>query len=328
VPATGFRQFAVETGDALGFVIDGGGGGVQVTVPEGTLRLATVSVPKAGVMGDVSLTFSLVGRVPADGALKIELPGATSRGHPSPFVLGDISVYQLAGALSGASDTAVVSVTDRVVTLTGLGQLEPGPLALTLRNVRSPGSQLSAPFVVTTTDSGGRVFDRSPANLTVTPSTGRLYSVSVVLPMAGVTGPVNVSFATEGSVLGTGKIRVGFPRGFQLPTSLSVGHASGVLPEDTPLEVEVDRDTNTAVVLVHGPIPQGWLSLQLTDVTTPVGLSAGVFQLSTTDFGTPDRVFDKAVHALVNPVDLQMWWNGDAMSADGSLRTPDIQAYS
>ena len=86
----------------------------------------------------------------------------------------------------------------------------------------------------------------------------------------------------------------------------------GVLAASTAMDVELLPLEKTVIVNVHSDIPKGWLTFTLNDFTTPIGLAAGVFEISTSDYGLPDRLYDTAVHALVNPVDLEMWWNGDA----------------
>merc|ERR1711988_832969 len=111
-----------------------------------------------------------------------------------------------------------------------------------------------------------------------------------------------------------GQIRVSFPQAFNLPESLRVYAAGGVLGTATSVEASVDPLAKVVSVVVHGGIPQGSLSFSLGDVTTPIGLSAGSFELSTTDTGMPARVFDTTQHHLLNPVDLENWWNGDAMA--------------
>ena len=63
---------------------------------------------------------------------------------------------------------------------------------------------------------------------------------------------------------------------------------------------------------------QGWLSFQLDTITTPIGLGGAVFQISTWDYGKPERVYDTVTHRLVNPVDLEYWYAGAGQSAAGS----------
>ena len=43
-----------------------------------------------------------------------------------------------------------------------------------------------------------------------------------------------------------------------------------------------------------------------------------MFQISTWDYGKPERVYDTVTHRLVNPVDLEYWYAGAGQSAAGS----------
>merc|ERR1711988_188667 len=68
-----------------------------------------------------------------------------------------------------------------------------------------------------------------------------------------------------------GQIRVSFPQAFNLPESLRVYAAGGVLGTATSVEASVDPLAKVVSVVVHGGIPQGSLSFSLGDVTTPIG---------------------------------------------------------
>jgi len=92
----------------------------------------------------------------------------------------------------------------------------------------------------------------------------------------------------------------------------------GVLDAKTQLVTEIDLASNTLIIHVYNPIPQGWLSFELSGLTTPVGLGAAAFEISTWDFGKPDRCYDVVTHRLVNPIDIDYWYAGEAMSPGGS----------
>jgi len=313
-PGTGSRSFVIETGDSMGYVIDLDPN-VTVSAPSGTMTNLAVEVQAAGVSGDVQIELTTTGQVPPDGTLEIVLPARTYGGYPSPFVPGAVGIYQQSGMI--AADTLNVAVSGQTVILSGFDSaLQPGAMSFTLQNVRSPGSILSESFTFQSRDSDGNLIDvvSGEDSIGATPRTNELYSTSVRIPNSGHTGAVNVSFATVGTVLSGGKIRVGFPKGFVLPSDMAVTMLStSVVSRDTDVDVTVDVATNAAVVGVHGDIPQGFVAFTLHDVTTPVGLSAVAFEISTSDSGGfPDRVFDRVVHRLVNPVDLEVWWDGDA----------------
>jgi len=123
-----------------------------------------------------------------------------------------------------------------------------------------------------------------------------------------------LSFATQGTILGRGRIKILCPAGVKLLQPLRVSHAVGALSSATSFDVEVEPYSRLVIVNVHGSISKGYLSFQLNEIFTPIGLAAGTFEISTTDYGNPDRIFDSAVHHLINPVDLENWWDGDAAS--------------
>jgi hypothetical protein len=87
----------------------------------------------------------------------------------------------------------------------------------------------------------------------------------------------------------------------------------GVFTPSITLAVELDAASNTVIIHVDGAIPAGWLSFALEHISTPIGMAAGEFHISTWDGGvTSERIYDQVVHRLVNPVDLQHWYGGDA----------------
>ena len=81
------------------------------------------------------------------------------------------------------------------------------------KGIRSPASWASGLFDIRTVNAFDAAFDVTPANVSVVPASGTLYSVELLLPQAGRSGPINVSFATVGSVLHAGKIKVKLPLG-------------------------------------------------------------------------------------------------------------------
>jgi len=234
-PATGIRPFIVQTGDSLGFVIDQSTG-VPVSASTGTLQEVFVRVQNAGVEGDVDFRFTTLGRVPPDGSIKITFPSHTASGYPAPFVLGAVSIYKPLGKLTG---NLAVSVTGQQVVISGLDVLYDGLLGFTLTNVRSPGSTASATFEIESSDANGLVLDKSPDNVTATPAIGQLYNVHLQVPLAGESGPLNVSFATQGTILGRGRIKILCPAGVKLLQPLRVSHAVGALSSATSFDVEV-----------------------------------------------------------------------------------------
>jgi len=315
-PPIGARSITLYTGDVRGFVIDTKT--ISVTPAMGTIQhvfgTPFVRVPNAGIEGDVDFFFATQGRVPPDGMIKITFPSTTEGGYPSPFVLGTVTMYKISGLIpsAGSINSAVVGQT---VILTGFRLLEPGNIGFSLRGITSPGSSKSSSFIIKTTDANGLVYDQT-TNVFVTPSINQLYSVDIKVPLSGERGPCNISFATQASIPGRGKLKIKFPSGIQLDKSMTATNIGGVLASGSPvLVVEVEPYTNTVIVNVHGSIKKGWLSFQLNQVTTDIGVGAGVFYLSTSDYGLPDRVFDEATHSLINPVDTQTWWDGDAVGA-------------
>jgi len=226
-PATGMRHFAVETGDVLGYTIDRALGGVQVSAATGRLTGVEVAVPAAGVQGDVEFGLSTSGQIPPDGSITIEFPSHTADGYPSAYVLGAVVLhrgeYQTEGVLTGNIN---VNVSGQVVTLSGFNLVATGTMQFTLRNIRSPGSAPSAGFIIRTHDALGRWIDTEDL-ASATPSIGTLTAVAVLLPQAGVTGAVNVSFATQGSILGAGKVKIQFPGGLLLPAAMTASLLGG-----------------------------------------------------------------------------------------------------
>jgi hypothetical protein len=232
-------------------------------------------------------------------------------------VVGAASIYDVSGVLVGnpalpAAERLKVSIVGQTVAITGFELLPPGRISFTIKNIRSPGSAPSGLFDIRTTDALGQAYDTCPPNVTVVPAMGQLYTVQLLLPMAGETGPINVSFATQGTVMGSGKIKIKFPLSFTLPSAMVASKPGGVLSPKAALQTEIELGSNTVIVHVSDAIPQGWLSFQLESIRTPLGMAAGNFEISTWDFGKPERIYDTVVHRLVNPVDLDYWYAGDA----------------
>jgi hypothetical protein len=207
--AQGVQSLNVETGDSLGFVIDRLLN-IKMSPPAGYLRSVAVSIPGAGVEGDVSIAMTAFGQVPPDGSILINFPTKSLSGHPSKFVVGDSTIYAVTG-LTPQDVTQGLTVTHagQQVRITGFTKIaEMSRISFVIRNIRSPASWSSGLFDIRTVNAFDAAFDVAPPNVTLVPKQGALYSVELSLPAAGKSGPLNVSFATTGTVLHAGKIKV------------------------------------------------------------------------------------------------------------------------
>jgi hypothetical protein len=305
-PGAGTYTFLVETGDVSGFVIDQDT--VNIDVTPTIMSDVQLFVPNAGVEYEATIELSNAGYTPLDGSLHLGFPSKTRFGLPSPFILGDVGIKELGGTLSGLSPTLTLS--GETIILSDLSALPPGPISIVLTGIRSPSSAESAPFLLQTLDINGLVLNQNPQLLSVTPPIGQLQEISCVFPPAGVMGNMNISFATEGTLINDGKIKIFFPEQFDLPyIPINAQFPAGVLAADTILEVETDRVGRIVSVTVLGGIPKGLLHFQLYPITIPVGFGSGTFLFQTADPGTPDRVVDQVDYTLVNTAELGYNWD-------------------
>jgi len=267
-----------------------------------------LKVPNAGVEYEAIIELSSVGFTPQDGSLHLGFPAKTRFGLPSPFRLGSVGIKAMGGVLSGLAPT--LSLSGETVILSDLSALPPGPLSITLTGIRSPSSAESAPFLLQTLDANGLVLNQNPQALSVTPAIGLLREINMIFPPAGVQGNLNVTFATEGTLVNDGKIKIFFPNQFDLPyIPIRAQFPGGVLGAGTILEVETDRTEKVVTVSVLGGIPKGLLHLQLHPITIPVGFGSGTFLIQTADPGHPDRVVDQVDYMLVNTAELGYSWD-------------------
>lgn len=327
-PGAGTYTFLVETGDVSGFVIDQKT--VTVEVAPSIMTETVLVVPNAGVEYEAIIEFSNVGYTPQDGQMHFGFPSKTRFGQPNPFRFGTVSIKELGGSLAGLSP--VLTVFEQTVILSSLSPLPPGPVSITLKGVVSPSSAESAPFLLQTLDSNGLVLNQNPQLLSVTPPVGRLHELNIIFPPAGMKGNMNVSFATEGTIVNCGKIKIQFPDSFDLPyIPVTADHPSGVLDEDTTLEVHTDRVAKLVSVTVLGGIPKGLLRFQLYPITIPRGFSSGDFLIQTAEEGPPDRVVDQVDHTLINTAELNYNWDPELTVSGDLIRSPadiDVQMTS
>merc|ERR1712196_57302 len=231
-PAVGTYSFKVETGDVSGFVIDQKT--TTVTVTPSIMSDVFIEVQNAGIEGDVIMEFTNLGYTPQDGQLKLTLPSQTKFGLPSPFLLGDVSLLSYGGMLSSAPS---LSKSGTTITLSNIAYLGPGKVTMVFSNVRSPGSAETSPFLLQTVDANGLVLNQNPELLTLTPPTGKLSTVSLLFPSPGKRGTMNVSFATEATLVDHGKVKIVFPESFDLPHIDIKAHSpGGVLGADTIMD--------------------------------------------------------------------------------------------
>jgi hypothetical protein len=305
-PGAGTYTFLVETGDVSGFVIDKKT--ITIEVTPSIMTDLYLKVPNAGVEYEAIIELSSVGFTPQDGSLHLGFPAKTRFGLPSPFRLGSVGIKETGGVLSGLAPT--LSLSGETVILSDLSALPPGPLSITLTGIRSPSSAESAPFLLQTLDANGLVLNQNPQALSVTPAIGLLREINMIFPPAGVQGNLNVTFATEGTLINDGKIKIFFPKQFDLPyIPIRAQFPGGVLGAGTILEVETDRTEKVVTVSVLGGIPKGLLHLQLHPITIPVGFGSGTFLIQTADPGHPDRVVDQVDYMLVNTAELGYNWD-------------------
>ena len=201
-PGAGTYTFLVETGDVSGFVIDKKT--ITIEVTPSIMTDLYLKVPNAGVEYEAIIELSSVGFTPQDGSLHLGFPAKTRFGLPSPFRLGSVGIKAMGGVLSGLAPT--LSLSGETVILSDLSALPPGPLSITLTGIRSPSSAESAPFLLQTLDANGLVLNQNPQALSVTPAIGLLREINMIFPPAGVQGNLNVTFATEGTLINDGKV--------------------------------------------------------------------------------------------------------------------------
>ncbi len=162
----------------------------------------------AGVLGNVTVSFTTATNLPANGKIRVTFPNA--------FSLTGVN----GGFCSTMDGSFTFGVSGQVVTLTrqndGTIQI-PAVETCTIQNVRNPlvaGS--TGTYTIDTTNNANAVIDTDAAVTadTIIAATLTGTNVQPASLVAGASGQVTVTFTTINVLEADGKIKIGFPSGF------------------------------------------------------------------------------------------------------------------
>ena len=261
----------------------------------------TVSVPSAGVMGSVFVSFTAPHTVASDGEIVIAIPTGFPLSNTTGFVLGAIGV----SATGMTGSLVLAGPTNYAVSITGFDGIPTTEVTIELTNIRSHANRQSESWRIQTKDNAANIIDEDVTTLLATPDKNTIVPQNVQLtcdetlgaavcfdtlqgvPNAGVESTVRFIFTTIGNVPLGGMLRFYFPVGFILG-EVQAGELVGVAPNGTSSAltsvVSTCNTTTVCVVTVTGfeEIVAGSKSLLLSKIQSHSNKLSETFMVETT----------------------------------------------
>jgi len=295
-PSTGGEtdSFQISTKTSADVALDQVLSGVTATLSSSGILSAgsiTLSRTEKGAIGAVSIAFTTITEIPADGGVKLTLP--------SDFTFTGVSAFTASGGMDGAYSA---NTTGQIAQVwrdgTGSAAAAGSAYTVTFNSITNPGTAGTySGFQIETVDP----YDLLDTSETITISatvldTGALNGVTLSLSSATTSTVVvaTVDFTTSTAIPADGKIIIVFPSEFSFPadsrrstrtvTSVSGGTYTQL---DGALAVSVTGTTVTVTRSGGSSTTGGQVhSLQITNVETPSNTgTTSSLSLTTTDAG-------------------------------------------
>jgi hypothetical protein len=238
-----------------------------------------------GVMGDVTVNFTTINSLPADGKIVITFP--------SGFILD--SGGSTSASSSTIDGTFSVTTASNVVTVARNNdgsQTAAGSQILTLTNIQNPADTgTTGTYALKTTTSDDKTIDEATSIAGDTITNGGTLTYADVEPAtryAGVTESVTVQFTTVNPIPADGKIIIDFPDGFTLDSGAATTASSTTI--NGTLSVTTDA-VNKIVTITRSAGTQQTPAVEvitLTNIQNPTsGGLTGTYQIQTTSSSGP-----------------------------------------
>lgn len=275
----------VTVNDSSGNLVSSSAAATIAATSAGALSLTSATLPLLVVStkNTLSIGFTTVNDIPADGKIIINLPSG----------VGFNGSYAINGVCTGLTGTWTTTGAASIITLTRSGG---GPgispiltVACTIDNITNPAAAVSVgTFTFQTTTSAGNVLDEGTALSTQTiVAVGALTgSVQHSTLVAGQTGTATISFSTINSIPNGGKVVVTFPAGFEPSganalTATSLSGLNGTWTASVSGQVitftQSSGSTSTAgsksftIAGIHNPTSPGSAGTYSISTQTPTG---------------------------------------------------------